>query len=232
LKYNTRLSVSLALTHLLHRHATVFTILSEKSHYHGKLARLIERVVEEYKEPPRILEDAAPAEKMLDGVRQVYCEAYSCKVFLRLGEQMVSEKKYSAVCLLEGRLDRWDIVKNDTVFNSKYYFMMNVARSLRQTEQIERSIDILKDLHAFCLEVVGEKTDAISTLYELAKSYAALIPTVGELVLKQDYQDQALSYVNQCYQLNYKLHGDFNLTSVKLLSLQAKCCLQVDNDLA
>ena len=186
MKYNTRLSVSLALAHLLHRHTTPFTILSEKSHYHGKLARLITRVIEEYKEPPRILEETAGAvgEMLMEGVRQVYGEAYSCKVFLRLGEQMVGERKYKAVCLMEGRLDRWDIVKNDSVFNSKYYFMMNVARSLRHTDQIERSIDILKDLHAFCFEVAGEKSDAITTLYELAKSYAALIPTVGELALK------------------------------------------------
>jgi hypothetical protein len=97
---------------------------------------------------------------------------------------MVSEKKYAAVCRLEVRLDRWEIVKGDTVFNSKYFFMMNVARSLRKTDQIERSIDILKDLHAFCLEIVGEKADATTTLYEIAKSFAALIPTVEELALK------------------------------------------------
>jgi hypothetical protein len=103
---------------------------------------------------------------------------------LRLSEKMVSEKKYAAVCLLEVRLDRWEIVKGDTAFNSKYFFMMNVARSLRMTDQIERSIDILKDLHAFCLEIVGEKADAITTLYEIAKSYAALITSVDELALK------------------------------------------------
>lgn len=189
IKYNTRLSVSLALSQLLLKHATVFKIMSERSHYHGKLAQLIERVVDEYKEPPRILEESAAAENMLEGLRQVYQEAYSSKVFLRLTEQMVSEKKYAAVCQLEVRLDRWEIVKCDTVFNSKYYFMMNVARSLRNTDQIERSIDILKDLHAFCLEIVGEKADMITTLYEIAKSYAALIPTVAEQDLKQDYQD-------------------------------------------
>ena len=189
IKYNTRLSVSLALSQLLLKHATVFKIMSERSHYHGKLAQLIERVVDEYKEPPRILEESAAAENMLEGLRQVYQEAYSSKVFLRLTEQMVSEKKYAAVCQLEVRLDRWEIVKCDTVFNSKYYFMMNVARSLRNTDQIERSIDILKDLHAFCLEIVGEKADMITNLYEIAKSYAALIPTVAEQDLKQDYQD-------------------------------------------
>ncbi len=97
---------------------------------------------------------------------------------------MVNEKKYQAVCVLEERLDRWEIVKSDTVFNSKYYFMMNVARSLRKTGQIEKSIEIFKDLHSFCLEIVGEKADAITSLYEIAKSYAALIPTVGELALK------------------------------------------------
>ena len=93
IKYNTRLSVSLALSQLLLRHATVFRIMSEKSHYHGKLAQLIERVVDEYKEPPKILEESAADENMLEGVRQVYLEAYSNKVFLRLSEQMVSEKK-------------------------------------------------------------------------------------------------------------------------------------------
>ena len=72
IKYNTRLAVSLALSQLLLKHATVFKIMSEKSHYHGKLARLIERVVDEYKEPPRIQEESAAAENMLEGVRQVY----------------------------------------------------------------------------------------------------------------------------------------------------------------
>ena len=72
IKYNTRLSVSLGLSQLLLKHATVFKIMSEKSHYHVKLAQLIERVVNEYKEPPRILEESAAAENMLEGVRQVY----------------------------------------------------------------------------------------------------------------------------------------------------------------
>ena len=72
IKYNTRLSVSLALSQLLLKHATVFKIMSEKSHYHGKLSQLIERVVNEYKEPPRILEESASTKNMLEGVRQVY----------------------------------------------------------------------------------------------------------------------------------------------------------------
>jgi hypothetical protein len=72
IKYNTRLSVSLALSQLLLKHATVFKIMSEKSHYHVKLAQLIERVVNEYNKPPRILEESAAAENMLEGVRQVY----------------------------------------------------------------------------------------------------------------------------------------------------------------
>jgi hypothetical protein len=46
--------------------------MSEKSHYHGKLSKLIERVVNEYKEPPRILEESASTKNMLEGVRQVY----------------------------------------------------------------------------------------------------------------------------------------------------------------
>ena len=58
-----------------------------------------------------------------------YNEMYDNKVFLRLTEQLLKEKKHHAVKHLYGKLVDKQLVQNDQDFTNKFFLLTNVGKA-------------------------------------------------------------------------------------------------------
>ncbi len=60
-----------------------------------------------------------------------------------------------------------------------------------------------------------DNEEGLLVLYEFAKANR-----------KSGHIDEALQLISQCYSVNQRLNGDFNIQSVRCMNLQYKCYLQ------
>jgi hypothetical protein len=123
-----------------------------------------------------------------------------------------------------------DLIQKDLAFNTRYYLLINIGKALRKSGLLlsdrEEGLQCLQECYKLSTDLDDDKVveDQVVALYEIAKAFYSMINFEEvSAVANQKNIENAFLYAQRCYQLNFKMRGDFNILCVKLLDLQFKC---------